>query len=97
MGDREHRAARGRAAQSLQHTSLRFGIQIGGDLIQQQHGGVCGGGTGNGQQLPLALREDALGTDSVITLRQSPDGSIDPGQCGGIPCHFPGDLRGLPA
>ena len=39
------RAARGRAAQSFQHTSLRFGIQIGGDLIQQQHGGVCGGRT----------------------------------------------------
>ena len=58
VGDGEHRAACGRATQSLQHTGFCFGIQIGGDLIQQQHGGVCGSGTGNGQQLPLALRED---------------------------------------
>lgn len=55
MGDREHRAARGGTAQSRQHAGLRFGIQISGDLIQQQHGGICSGGTGNGQQLPLAL------------------------------------------
>ena len=46
VGDGEHRAACGGTAQSLQHAGLRFGIQIGGDLIQQQHGGICSGGTG---------------------------------------------------
>ena len=31
--------------------------------------------------------------DWAVLCIQSPDGSIDPGQCSGSPCHFPGDLR----
>ena len=55
---------------------------------------LLGDGSEFGIQLEYAeQRKDALGADSVIALRQSPDGSIDPGQHGGIPCHFPGDLQ----
>ncbi len=55
---------------------LRLGIQIGGDLIQQQRQ-VCRCGPCNGQQPTTPLREYPVRTHRVI-LRQRLDGLVDP-------------------
>ena len=49
VGDGQHRPACAGPAQSLQHPGFGFCVQVGGDLIQQQHGRVRRRGTGNGQ------------------------------------------------
>lgn len=77
-GKRRGRCAHGSLTQGLPYTGLRLGIQIGGDLIQQQHSGLCRCGPCNGQQLPLPLREYPVRTHRVIPLRQRLDGLVDP-------------------
>lgn len=52
VGNGEDGAPTGGLTQGLPYTGLRLGIQIGGDLIQQQHSGVCSCSPCNGQQLP---------------------------------------------
>ena len=86
-------APTGGLTQGLPYTGLRLGIQIGGDLIQQQHSGVCRCGPCNGQQLPLPLREYPVRTPRVIPLRQRLDGLVDLRQPGGLLGHLSGDLR----
>lgn len=57
VGDGEHRAPFGRAAKRFKDTGLGLSIEVGRYLVQQQHGRVCRCGTGDGQKLPLALRD----------------------------------------
>ena len=52
---RKDRASLRRASQRFKHTCFGFGIEIGGDLVKQQHSRIRRRGTGNGKKLPLAL------------------------------------------
>ena len=56
--------------QGTKHGLFRLCIQICGDLVQQQQLRLCGGGAGDGQKLPLPLRENLLGAEGIIALRQ---------------------------
>lgn len=78
-------------AQCLQHPRFRVCIQIGRDLIQQQHPGIRGRRAGNGQKLPFALRKHAVRAGRVIACREGPDGCVQPGQPRGLLGHFPAD------
>ena len=93
MGDGEDGAARGGAAEGFQHAGLGLGVEVGGDLVQQQHCRVGGGGAGDGQKLPLALREQAVGARGAVALWQGLDGSVDARQNGSTLCHLFRDLR----
>lgn len=66
---------------------LRFRVQIGGDLVQQQLG-VRRYSPGDGQQLPLALEEDARCTGRIVPMFQTVDGILQPSQPGRRPNLF---------
>ena len=91
VGDGEHRAPFGRAAKRFKDTGLGLSIEVGRYLVQQQHGRVCRCGAGDGQKLPLALREHPVSTHRIIAARQGLDGGIQTGKLRGIPCHLFGD------
>ena len=91
VGDGEHRASFGRAAKRFEDTGLGLSIEVGRYLVQQQHGRVCRCGAGDGQKLPLALREHPVSTHRIIAVRQSPDGGIQTGKLRGVSCHLFGD------
>ena len=64
------RAPFGRAAKRFKDTGLGLSIEVGRYLVQQQHGRVCRCGAGDGQKLPLALREHPVRTHRIIAARQ---------------------------
>lgn len=78
VGDGENGAPSGGMAQRLQDPRFGGRVQIGGDLIQREHGGVCRRGACDGQKLPLALGEHAVRTHRGVSLRQRPDGGARP-------------------
>ena len=55
VGDGQHRAPFGRAAQRFQYARFGLGVQIGGDLVEQQNGGVRRRCPREGQKLLFAL------------------------------------------
>ena len=80
VGDGDDRPVGGGPPESQQNGVLRFGVQISGDLVQKQQLGVRRHSPGDGQQLPLALGEDAWGAGSVQPLFQAADGFVQSGQ-----------------
>ena len=80
VGDGDDRPVRGGPPEGQQNGVLRFGVQIGGDLVQKQQLGVCRHSPGDGQQLSLALGEDAWSAGGVQPLFQAADGFVQSGQ-----------------
>ena len=74
VGDRQHRAARRSTAQRFQHPGFGLGVEVRRNFIQQQHRRVGSGGAGDGQQLPLSLRENVRGAGGVEAFGQGADG-----------------------
>ncbi len=68
------------------HQCFGAGIDGGSCLVQDQHRRVSNGGTGNGQQLALALAQvgAVAGQHGVVAIRQAADEAVGVGQlCGG--------------
>ena len=55
MGDGEDGMSFGRAAESGEDAFFCLGVEARGDFVQQKDGGVSRYGTGDGEELPLAL------------------------------------------
>lgn len=91
--DGEHRAPFGRATQRLEHARFGFGVEVCGDLVEQQHGGVRCRGARNGQKLPLALREQPVRAGGVVAVRQRADDFVEARELRGVFRHRTGDTR----
>ena len=89
----KNRAPRRRTAQRFKNARFGFGIQVCRNLVEQQHSGVCRRSAGNGQQLPLALREHPLHAHRIIALRKRLHGGVDTGQLRRVFRHRRCDLR----
>lgn len=55
MGDGEDSMSFRRAAESGENALFCLGVEAGSDFVQQKDGGVSRYGTGDGEELPLAL------------------------------------------
>ena len=91
--DGQHCASLGRAAQRLKHTRLGLGVEIGGDLVEQQHGGIRRRSARNGQKLPLALRKQPVRTGRIIAVRQRADDLVESCKARGLFRHGAADAR----
>ena len=88
MRNGENGAPLGGAAQRFEHPRLGLRVKIRRDLVEKKHGGVCRRGAGDGEKLPLALREQAVRACRAVALRQRFNGRVDAGEPCGIFCHL---------
>ena len=85
------------AAKRLLCGGMGMTIKKTAGAVQYRHAGDTapdGGGAaavGAGRGLTAAAGEHAVRTHRGVSLRQRPDGGVDPRQLGRILCHFRGD------
>lgn len=68
MGDGDYGAVLGRILKGGKDCLLGGGVQVCGDFVQEQNGGLGGNGTGNGKKLPLSLGEYGWSTGGIVAF-----------------------------
>ena len=94
MGHNEAGAASHEGFKGALDVLLRAGVNGGGSLVQNQHGGQAQHDAGDAQQLLFALRQAAaiLGDDRIIALGQAADEAVGMGGFGGSDDLFIGGI-----
>lgn len=85
----------GSAAESGENALFCLGVEARGDFVQQKDGGVSCYGAGDGEELPLALREEVVFGKCVPSLQEGVDGFGEAGEVYGVLGHVFGDGGGI--